>query len=130
MTVWGGVVCQGSETRMQAAGVEEEEEVVGVGVSVDRERGLDIAAARGFMALRRARAEVVLVRRNSRRWGREEGGWSSKTFVSDDQRPLKTTHIVLVTSACTRKVFWGVYKEGVGVVSCMLTCEHTKIIPG
>jgi hypothetical protein len=41
---------QGSEARIQAAGVEEEEEVVVVEaiVSVDMERGLDMAAARGF----------------------------------------------------------------------------------
>ena len=42
---------------MQAAGVEEEEEVVVVEaiVSVDMERGLDMAAARCFIALPRAR---------------------------------------------------------------------------
>lgn len=45
---------QGSEARMQAAGVEEEEVVEAV-VSVDLERGLDMAAARCFIALPRAR---------------------------------------------------------------------------
>jgi hypothetical protein len=68
---------QGSEARMQAAGVEEEEEVVVVEaiVSVDMERGLDMAAARGCIALQRARAEVVVGRSNSRRGrlAKEEG---------------------------------------------------------
>jgi hypothetical protein len=68
---------QGNEARMQAAGVEEEEEevVVEAIVSVDMERGLDMAAARGFIALPRARAEVVVGRSNSRRGrlAKEEG---------------------------------------------------------
>ena len=68
---------QGSEARMQAAGVEEEEEVVVVEaiVSVDMERDLNMAAARGFVALPRAWAKVVLGRSNSRRGrlAKEEG---------------------------------------------------------
>ena len=67
---------QGSEARMQAAGVEEEEVVVVEAiVSVDMERDLNMAAARGFVALPRAWAKVVLGRSNSRRGrlAKEEG---------------------------------------------------------